>query len=165
MTLTLILMRHAKSSWDDPDCDDHERRLNPRGQQATLRMGHWLRTHGLIPDVAVSSSSVRTRETFAGLGFDCEVAFTVQLYHARAHTMLSALTILNAKTVLMIGHNPGIADFARRIVSRPPPHPKFEAYPSCATLIVRFDAPNWRNITWGQGTPVDFGVPRDMADP
>ncbi|MEP4195604.1 MAG: histidine phosphatase family protein [Aliishimia sp.] len=165
MTRTLILMRHAKSGWDNPELDDYERPLNERGQISARRMGHWLRTRGHVPEVAVSSSSQRTRETFAGLGFDCEVAFSVQLYHARAHTMLAALTVLTAKTVLMIGHNPGIADFAQLVVSRSPSHPKFEAYPSCATLVVTFEAEHWRSITWGQGTAIDFAVPRELADP
>ncbi len=161
-TRTLILMRHAKSSWDFPNLDDHDRPLNERGRASAAAMGDWLRARGHVPEVAISSSSQRTQDTFAGLGFDCEVAFSVQLYHARAETMLAALTVLTAKTVLLLGHNPGIGDFAQQIVRRPPQHIQFEAYPTCATLVVRFIADDWRDITWGDGAPVGFMVPRDL---
>ena len=165
MTRKLILMRHAKSSWDQPFLDDHDRPLNDRGRDSALRMGHWLRRNGHIPDACVSSSSLRTRETFAGLGFDCEVAFAVQLYHARPETMLAALGVLTADTVLLIGHNPGCAEFASLILSRPLPHPQLESYPTCATLVMTFEAETWREVTWGEGEPVDFAVPREVADP
>lgn len=165
MTLKLILMRHAKSSWDDPDLDDHERPLNDRGVTSAHRMGHWLRRGGHVPDAAVSSSSLRTRQTFAGLGFDCEVAFAVQLYHARPETMLAALGVLTARTVLLLGHNPGCADFAERIVARRPPHPQAERFPTGAALVTRFDKAHWRQVTWGDGAPVDFAVPREVAEP
>lgn len=165
MSLKLILMRHAKSSWDDPRLDDHDRPLDARGQNAAHRLGHWLREHDHIPDFAISSTSLRTRETFARLGFGCDTAYSVQLYHAQAHTLLAGLRVLNAQTVLLIGHNPGIAEFAERIVTRAPAHPKFEAYPTCATLVARFDAASWHEVMWGQGVPVDFVIPRELADP
>lgn len=165
MTLKLILMRHAKSSWDDLTLDDHDRPLNDRGAQSAHRMGHWLRKGGHVPDAAVSSSSLRTRETFARLGLDCDVAFAVQLYHAHPETMLAALGVLNAKTVLLLGHNPGCAEFAERILSRRHPHPKLDHFPTCATLVTTFEKANWREVTWGDGEPVDFAVPREVADP
>lgn len=165
MTLKLILMRHAKSSWDDPDLDDHDRVLNARGRLSAKRMGHWLRANEHIPEVAVSSSAMRTRETFAGLGFDCDVAYAVQLYHARPETLLASLGVLTAKTVLLLGHNPGCAEFAQRTVSRPFPHRLFAAYPTCATTVMTFEKTHWRDITWGDGEPVDFAVPREVADP
>lgn len=165
MTLKLILMRHAKSSWDNLRLDDHDRPLNERGIASAERMGHWLRRNGHTPEAAVSSSSRRTRETFAGLGFDCEAAFAVQLYHAQPETMLASLGVLTAKTVLLLGHNPGCGAFASKIVSRPFPHRQFESYPTCATLVTTFGAENWRDITWGDGEPVDFAVPREVADP
>ena len=67
MTLRLILMRHTKSSWDDPWQGDHARRLNGRGRRSAEALGNWLRAKGHLPDVALSSDAVRTQETFAGL--------------------------------------------------------------------------------------------------
>ena len=75
MSLTLILMRHGKSAWDDPNLADHDRPLNDRGRASARSMGDWLRARGHVPDRAVSSSSTRTGQTFAGLGLDVPVSF------------------------------------------------------------------------------------------
>ena len=64
MTLRLILMRHAKSSWDSPGLDDHERPLNGRGCRSAKAIGAWLNDHGYLPDLVLSSDAERTRETW-----------------------------------------------------------------------------------------------------
>jgi phosphohistidine phosphatase len=60
---TLLVLRHAKSSWSDPALDDHERPLNKRGRRDAPRMGELVREYGLIPDVVISSDAVRARLT------------------------------------------------------------------------------------------------------
>jgi phosphohistidine phosphatase len=60
---TLLVLRHAKSSWHDPALDDHDRPLNKRGQQDGPRMGELVREHRLTPDVIISSDAVRARLT------------------------------------------------------------------------------------------------------
>ncbi|MEL6449984.1 MAG: histidine phosphatase family protein [Pseudomonadota bacterium] len=162
MTLTLILMRHAKSSWDSPNLADHDRPLNPRGQAAAVAIGDWMRAQGNVPDAAVSSSSQRTGETFVGLGLDVPVSFTQTLYHAGPEVMMEVLRGQSADTVLMLGHNPGIADFADRLVSAPPRHPRFADYPTGAVTVIEFDAPTWGDIGWRAGVPVAFVIPREV---
>ncbi|MEL6565217.1 MAG: histidine phosphatase family protein [Pseudomonadota bacterium] len=162
MTRTLILMRHAKSSWDDPDLADHDRPLNDRGIASARAMGTWLRGKGYMPDQCVSSSSTRTGQTFAGLGVDCPVSFTRSLYHAGPEMMMEVLLAQTQATVLMLGHNPGIADFAYRLVTAPPQHPRFADYPTGATTVIRWDARNWAEVGWRTGTPVDFAIPREV---
>ena len=71
----LILMRHAKSTWDDPTQDDHERGLNGRGRVSARVVGEWLKTKGYIPNQVLSSSATRTRETFSRLGIICDAKF------------------------------------------------------------------------------------------
>ena len=66
MTLQLILMRHAKSSWDDPAAADFDRPLNGRGRRSAKALGHWLRQRGWLPDRVLCSSARRTRETLDG---------------------------------------------------------------------------------------------------
>ncbi|MGY3437923.1 MULTISPECIES: SixA phosphatase family protein [unclassified Marinovum] len=161
MALRLILMRHAKSDWDSPWQDDHARGLNARGQRSAEVLGDWLRREGHVPDAAISSDATRTRETFAGLALDCPVRFTPALYLADAGTMLDELRQARGATVLMIGHNPGIAEFARQLVSAAPDHPRFADCPTGATLVAEFPAA-WNEITFGTGTAVDFTVPRDL---
>lgn len=163
MTRTLILMRHAKSSWNDITQADHDRPLNDRGRKSAKVMGDWLRAQGHVPEAAISSSSQRTGETFHGLGFDIPVQFTRTLYHAGPEVMMDVLRQQDAGTVLMLGHNPGIADFANRLVNTPPRHPRFADYPTCATCVIRFEAGAWNDIGWREGQPLDFGIPRELT--
>ncbi|WP_147114043.1 histidine phosphatase family protein [Tateyamaria sp. syn59] len=162
MTRTLILMRHAKSSWDHPDLTDHDRPLNDRGTASAKAMGQWLRDNGHLPDAAISSSSERTGQTFLGLGLNIPITFTRALYHAGPEVMMEVLQGQSAETVLMLGHNPGIADFADRLVAQPPTHPRFADYPTCATTVIRFDAGAWYDIGWREGQPIDFAIPREV---
>ena len=160
MTRTLILMRHAKSAWNDPNLADHDRPLNGRGRDSAKAMGDWLRRKGHLPDVVVSSSATRTGQTVEGLGFDAPVSFTRTLYHAGPEVMMDVLRDQTASCVLMVGHNPGIADFADRLVSQPPRHPRFADYPTGAVAIITFEAQGWNDIGWREGQPIDFAIPR-----
>ncbi|WP_299723259.1 histidine phosphatase family protein [uncultured Tateyamaria sp.] len=162
MSLTLILMRHAKSSWDNPNLADHDRPLNPRGHASAAAMGDWLRAQGHVPDQVVSSSSTRTGQTFAGLGFVVPVSYTRTLFHAGPEVMLDVLRDQTSPCLLMLGHNPGIADFAQRLVAHPPRHPRFVDYPTGATTVIRFEAKGWNDIGWRSGQPIDFAIPREM---
>ncbi|WP_135506600.1 SixA phosphatase family protein [Roseovarius aestuariivivens] len=161
---TLILMRHGKSSWGDPALDDHDRPLNDRGVASVEALGNWLRERGHLPDRALVSTARRTHETFRGLGLDCAEDAQRALYLAEPDTMLETLRKAEGDTVLMIGHNPGIGWLAQDLVTAAPDHPRFEDYPTGATLVVRFDVGNWSEVRPGRGEAVDFIVPRDLTD-
>lgn len=166
MTLTLILTRHAKSDWGDGDLDDHDRPLNPRGRTDAPRIGRWLRAAGHVPDQALVSSARRAQETWQGIAPELGDAVAMEtcpdLYHAAPETMLARLHRATGTTVIMIGHNPGIGTFAHRILVAPVTHPAFADYPTAATLVVRFDAPDWRGVTWRTGEAMGFVAPRDL---
>ncbi len=164
MTRTLILTRHAKSSWDSPAMGDHDRPLSKRGQRAARALGRWFHSNGYQPDQVLSSDSKRTRETYAGLGLANGADFTSELYHASASQMLRVLKRASGTVVLMLGHNPGIAGFAGQLPNRPPDHPRFFDYPTGATLVARFDIDNWQQAVWGGGDVVDFVIPRELPD-
>lgn len=159
----LILMRHAKSSWDDPLQEDHERRLNGRGRVSARVVSEWLNSKKYIPDQVFSSSSARTRETFSRLGFMCDAQFLDKLYLADPQVMMDVLREAAGDCVLMLGHNPGIAWFAQSIVQVAPPHSRFFDYPTCATLVVEFSVETWREIGAGKGKAVDFVIPRELT--
>ncbi len=163
MTKRLILMRHAKSSWDSPFDEDHQRPLNGRGQRSAKALGDWLRAQGYLPDQILSSSSTRTRETCAGLDLEADKRFLDGLYHAGAGSMMEILKQATGECVLMIGHNPGIAWFASELVETPPDHARFNDYPTCATLVVDFPISAWRELRYGTGQVVDFVVPRELT--
>ena len=162
MVTRLILMRHAKSDWNHPGLQDHERPLNKRGRRSAEALGDWLREKGLHPDLALISSATRTMQTFEGLNLDCESRYLRELYHASAEAMRDAAQGPEAETVLMIGHNPGIAGFAAQIVSAPPSHPRFADYPTGATLVAGFSAETWAQANWREANTLDFVVPRDL---
>ncbi len=163
MTRRLILMRHAKSSWGAPAQPDHARPLNGRGQRAALALGDWLRARGYMPDLILSSSSIRTRETFDRLGLNAPAQFSDALYHASPASMLTALRAATGQTVLMLGHNPGIAAFARSLVAAPPMHERFDDYPTGATLVADFTISSWDDLTPGSGQIIDFVIPRTLT--
>ncbi len=163
MTLRLILMRHAKSSWDDPLQEDHDRPLNGRGRTSAKLIGDWLRDKKYVPDQVLSSSSARTRETYARLQFICDAQFSEGLYHAEPGAMMQHLRRAKTNCVLMLSHNPGIAWFAQELLQVPPPHPRFFDYPTCATLVAEFPIAHWSELKPGIGRAVDFIIPRELT--
>lgn len=167
MTKRLILTRHAKSAWDDPSINDHDRPLNPRGQTAAGDLGGWLASRGYLPDEILCSDALRTRETWEGIAPAIpdapQVTLKPTLYHAGPDVILAVLRHAAGNTVLLLGHNPGIAEFAHRIVARPPQHEGFARYPTGATLVVSFETDNWAEVGFGQGAVRDFVVPREIA--
>lgn len=161
---TLILMRHAKSDWSTGAESDHARPLNKRGRASAERLGDWLRGKGWLPDMVLCSTALRTRETLDGLRLAAPAQYLDALYHADPETMLGALRDAEGETVLMLGHNPGIADFAAMLLSEPPAHPRFEDYPTGATLVARFAIADWKALEARTGVAVDFVVPRELIE-
>jgi len=166
MTLRLILTRHAKSSWADPSMDDHDRPLNKRGEKSARAVGKWLAKRGYVPDQALVSSSERTRQTWAWIAkaFDTapEATFDPGLFHAEPAALMDALHKASGASVMMIAHNPGIAFFAQGLVSALPGDARFERYPTAATAVIDFDAPDWTKVAWSSGTVTDLVFARDL---
>ncbi|WP_295076821.1 histidine phosphatase family protein [Tabrizicola sp.] len=163
----LILTRHAKSSWDDPLTPDHDRPLNERGKAAAADLGQWLASRDYVPGEVLCSDAVRTRKTFSGIAPALPGAPVLELkpalYHAGPDVMMAVLRHGKADVVMMIGHNPGIAEFAARLVAHPPANAEFARYPTGATLVADFDVTDWTDVTFGSGVTVDFIVPREIA--
>ncbi|MBN7812396.1 histidine phosphatase family protein [Algoriphagus sp. H41] len=113
----IILVRHAKSAWDNPTLSDHDRPLAERGLKDAPKMAKRLKQKGLTIDLMLSSSAVRAMETAKilakELGYPKEKIKTDgKLYHATPHTLLSAIRSQSdeIKTMLVFGHNPGFND-------------------------------------------------------
>lgn len=163
----LILTRHAKSSWDDPMMPDHDRPLNDRGKAAAADLGQWLASRDYVPGEVLCSDALRTRKTFSGIAPALPGTPVLELkpalYHAGPDVMMAVLKHATADTVMMIGHNPGIAEFAARLVAHAPANPEFVRYPTGATLVADFDVADWGQVAFGSGVTVDFIVPREIA--
>lgn len=117
----LLLARHAKSSWDDAAQSDHQRPLNARGLRDAPRVGAHLRQHGWIPQLALSSDAMRTRQTWAlmspELAPEAPVTWLHELYLASPSEILGQIAAAPAdcQALLALGHNPGMEDLAARL--------------------------------------------------
>jgi len=163
MSRRLILMRHAKSSWSAPLTEDHARKLNGRGRVSAQALGDRLRARRSLADQALVSDAARTRETVARLQMLCDTRFDPALYHASTPAMMTALKAAEGETVLMLGHNPGIAEFAELLVVQPPHHERFFDYPTGATTVMDFDIDGWDSLAAGTGQVADFIIPREIT--
>lgn len=166
MTLRLILTRHAKSAWDDPTLDDHDRPLNLRGRRAARAVGRWMAQQGLAPDTVLCSSALRTRETWEliapSLPEPAKLRMLPRMYHAGPAQLLAVLHGAGGTSVLMLAHNPGIAMFAEMMARTQPEDPAFARYPTGATTVLEFDAESWAGVAAGTGTPLAFVTPRAL---
>ncbi len=161
----LLLLRHAKSSWDDPSVPDHQRPLNGRGERAARAMSNAFATLHLAPDLALVSSSRRTQQTFEALKLSreaTEVEITDDLYLADAESILERLRRLpeGTRSVLVVGHNPGLYDVAIELVGDDPaarPEPPvmrlLDGYPTASLAEFTISVP-WAELAAGS-TPDD----------
>ncbi len=171
----LLLLRHAKSSWDDATQSDHARPLNARGRRAAAQMRTTLRDLGLVPDVVLVSSARRTMQTLEALAPWDETPIIEPmdgLYLAEAARIRDVVRGVaeTVRSLMVVGHNPGLHEFA--LMLRGPDAP-VAASPMAASLIADFPAGalaeftvarSWREIGPGAGRLVRFVCPRDMSE-
>lgn len=114
---TLYLLRHAKSSWKDETLPDIERPLKGRGRKASKTVGGFLKKEKIIPDLVLSSSAIRARQTtdivLGAAKLSTDLRFDERLYEAGAQKLLEVVRQIekSKKTVLLVGHNPGLEEF------------------------------------------------------
>lgn len=166
-------MRHAKSAWPD-DVPDHDRPLGPRGRRDAPIAGRWLRMTGHAPDHVLCSTARRTQETWrlaeGELGSRPHVKFERAVYGATASTLLELLRRLPsaARTVALVGHDPGIPDLALELAA---PDPADAAalermrakFPTAAIAVLDVNGP-WSELAPGSARLASFVIPREMHD-
>jgi phosphohistidine phosphatase len=167
----LVLLRHAKSAW--PDVPDSERPLNDRGRRDAPVVGRWLQSSGYVPDVVLCSTANRTRETWEllapELDADPPVRFEQRIYEASALSLLHLLREAGNghRTVLLIGHNPGLAELAigiAQMADGPAGEPLQrvrEKFPTAAVAVLDFQG-EWADLTPGEVRMTDFAFPREL---
>jgi phosphohistidine phosphatase len=173
VALTLHLLRHAKSSWDDPGQDDHDRPLNARGRKAAKGMGRFLAREGPLPVRVLCSTATRARETWErvrpGLeaaGHPPAVDFERRLYLATAGELLARVqACADESCLLVVAHNPGTEDLARSLAGSGDEEAwrrMREKYPTGGLATFAFDVPRWSDAAVSGGELVRFVVPRDL---
>ena len=162
----LTIVRHAKSSWDDPDLSDFERPLNERGRRDAARMASWTRQAVGIPDRMVSSPAVRALSTahcFAeAFGIDSEqVLIQARVYEATLGALLRLLRgFENSEPhVMLFGHNPGLSELTRTLARCP-----FEGLPTCAVVQLELPAQCWADVAENSGELLRHMFPKRLDE-
>ncbi|MDD9921207.1 MAG: histidine phosphatase family protein, partial [Boseongicola sp.] len=158
MTQTLILLRHAKSSWSDPALGDFDRPLNKRGQRDAPRIGRWLAENDFAPTQALCSTARRAKETLEAAAPDAAATYLDSLYLAPPAKIFDTIKSAQSGRLVVVAHNPGIGMIAHHLVSTPPDHPRFLDYPTADTLVVPFDIEGWSALQPQRGTALPVGT-------
>ncbi|MCA1589349.1 MAG: histidine phosphatase family protein [Acidobacteria bacterium] len=149
---TLFILRHAKSSWDDPNLADFERPLNQRGQKAAPFMGELMTARKLVPDLIMSSPARRARETAELVkkngDLDGEIVFEEKIYEAGPSALLKVIANLDERfeCVLLVGHNPVSEELVRILTGRS------ESMPTAALAVIDLNIGKWADIAAQAGT-------------
>lgn len=144
---TLLILRHAKSSWDDPALPDHDRPLTERGKEDAKRIGVLLSELGLVPDLIVSSTAKRACKTASKVAKACEYAgeveVTSRLYHAYPSQFIEVLREVGNEraTVLVVAHNPGLEELVRHLTGQAEP------MPTAALAQISLDIDSWQSLS------------------
>jgi phosphohistidine phosphatase len=168
----ILLLRHAKSAWDEPGLDDYERPLAPRGRRAAAVMGVYLRDEDLVPDLVLCSGARRARETWETAAHELAAAPPVEhdqaLYMVTADRLLKRLKKLPdaVKTVLVVGHEGGVDALARRLTGEgaaPLRRRLAEKYPTAALAVIALELADWGLLAEKAGTLTRFAAPKDLV--
>jgi phosphohistidine phosphatase len=167
MKKTLILIRHAKSSWDNPDLNDHDRPLNERGKKDAPNMGERLAVLKYKPDLLITSTAKRAVKTAqkiaAEIGYPSRnLVKRSSLYHADPAEILHIIHECEDQhnTLALVGHNPGFTEFANWICNQ-----DIENIPTCGIFITGFSVTSWKQVKPGTGERILFDYPKKPFRP
>lgn len=166
----LILFRHAKSEWP-AGVEDHERPLAKRGRRTAPLMGAFLARQDLLPDLALVSTARRAMQTFelasAEFGVKLEWKAEPRLYDAPVNALLDVVRQAPAtiSTLMLVGHNPGLEEFARQHVAGGP-EPDLsrlrEKFPTAGIAVIDFNAKDWTAVDTDRGELKRFETPKSL---
>ncbi len=166
----LIVIRHAKSSWDDPSLDDFDRPLNKRGEKDAPRMGKWLREMTITPDYLITSPAVRAMETCKHIAQKLDfpsskIIYDQRLYHAPKETIMQVVKEIpdrkndDEEIALLFGHNPGLTEFVNATSNE-----AIANVPTCGVVIISFSHAHWNNLVFGSGKMELFHYPKKVDE-
>ena len=161
---TLLILRHAKSSWNNANLTDHERPLNKRGKADAPRMGKLLADEELTPDLIITSSAERALTTAEQValasGYEAEIIVTRELYHADPEDYLEVLREKagSNERVMVVGHNPGMEALVEELTG------SYELMPTAALAQVKLPIASWGELVEGVvGELVGVWRPKELG--
>jgi len=159
---TLILIRHAKSSWDDMALGDKDRPLNDRGKRDAPKVGERLAKRHARPDLILSSPATRALATAQIIAEKLDykgsnIVVNDRLYAVEADELLDVIRQIDdrAERVMLIGHNPELTELAHRLSSN------ITHLPTCAVAEFTFDSPSWKRIGTDKPAKVALECPKE----
>ena len=160
---TLLILRHAKSSWKDAGLADHDRPLNKRGKRDAPRMGALMREQGLLPEMILSSTAKRARSTAKAAadecGFDGETELVRELYAFSAEPYLSTLAQVpdDYSIVMVVGHNPAMEELSDALTG------EYQRFPTATLAEIQLPIDHWSEIgDWVEGSLVNLWRPKEL---
>jgi phosphohistidine phosphatase len=165
----LYLLRHAKSSWEDPEVPDQDRPLAPRGKRALRAIAEQFTQHRIEPSLVLCSPARRARETLQPLrrvfSEKVEVLFEPALYAATSPELLNRLRSVPDRhpSVMLVGHNPGLQELGV-LLARPSAKRDVLAakFPTGALASLDLDVDSWPDLGKGPGELTSLILPRDV---
>ena len=148
---TLLLLRHAKSSWKDSDARDFDRPLNQRGLKAAPAIGRLIRKRKLQPDLLLSSPAERARQTtqlvIEAAGLKTELRYDERIYEASVARLLGLVSELDdeAGIVMLVGHNPGFEELLEVLTG------EAHKLPTAALSCIELNIEKWNKVRAGTG--------------
>jgi len=171
--LTLSLLRHAKSSWEDGSLKDFERPLAKRGESAAPRMGAFMAEHGLAPQLILCSPAVRARQTLdlvlPHLAGDPSVLYEDRLYLAAPSALLARLRKVDSNNIhhlMIVGHDPGMHGLAVALAGAGETgmlQALAAKFPTAGLAVIQFKARSWAKVGRGSGRLELFTTPKMLA--
>ncbi len=158
----LYVLRHAKSSWDDPTLADFDRPLNDRGKKTAPLMGKLMRERGYIPERIVASPAKRAAKTAKlarqGGEISAEIEFDRRIYEAGTRTLTKVISEIKngASSALIVGHNYGMEDLIHDLTGQPEP------MPTASLAVIDLDIDKWKDVGPGKGTLVEVLRPKEV---
>ena len=171
MPKQLLLLRHAKSSWDSDAPTDFERPLAKRGRKAAPRVGKWLKSQGLVPEQIISSPAERARQTtlavaeVLALGDD-QLCWEAQIYDASQSTLVEVVRSCpeSLQRVMLVGHNPGFEELLEWLCAEATPQPPDGKLLPTAAVAVMELASSWRNVQRGSAKLLHLVRARELKN-
>ena len=162
---TLVLIRHAKSSWDFPHLRDYERPLNARGEKDAPEMARRLAKLDIKPDMVCSSGAERAIQTAKTIttflhypAYEIEV--DDRIYHASSKSLLEYIKRIEhpANTIYLVGHNPGLTEFLNLVADE-----NIENIPTCGIAGIEFRIEKWSEVKSGLGKLIFYDYPKKKS--
>jgi len=159
---TLLLLRHAKSSWKDASARDFDRPLNQRGMKTAPMIGRSIRKRKLQPDLVISSPAERARQTAAlvieSAQLNTELRYDERIYEATAARLLEIVSQIDesANVAMLVGHNPGFEELLELLIG------ETHRMPTAALACVELDIEKWNKVRAGAGHLESLVKPKDL---